>query len=92
MPQVDVQEAYGLFYAFNKAVLDIGGSYGATIADIYSHFLGHGSHHGDPKNPHYCSEDPSSWYGQEIERNARGAHEVRRLFWEALNKGLRGSD
>jgi lysophospholipase L1-like esterase len=92
MPQVDVQEAYGLFYAFNKAVLDIGGSYGATIADIYSHFLGHGSHHGDPKNPHYCSEDPSSWYVQEIEPNARGAHEVRRLFWEALNKGLRGSD
>jgi hypothetical protein len=60
--------------------------------DIYSHFLGHGSHHGDSNNPHYHPDDPSYWYVQEIEPNARGAHEVRRLFWEALKKGLRGSE
>lgn len=83
MPEVDVQEGYALFHAFNKAIRDIGESYGAHIADIYSHFLGHGSHHGDPNNPHYCPDDPSYWYVQEIEPNARGGHEVRRLFWEA---------
>ena len=87
MPEVDVQEAYALFHAFNKAILDIGKSYGAHIADIYSHFLGHGSHHGDPETPHYCPEDPSCWFVQEIEPNARGAHEVRRKFWEALKRG-----
>jgi len=88
MPEVNVQEAYKLFHTFNKAILDMGKSYGAQIADIYSHFLGHGSHHGDPNNPYHCSEDPSCWFVQEIEPNGRGAHEVRRLFWEALNRGL----
>ncbi|UCD71783.1 MAG: SGNH/GDSL hydrolase family protein [Syntrophobacterales bacterium] len=91
MPEVDVQEGYALFHAFNRAILDIGKSHGVHIADIYSHFLGHGSHHGDPGNPHYCPEDPSRWFVQEIEPNARGAHEVRRKFWEALERrGLRG--
>ena len=88
LPEVDVQEAYRLFHAFNRTIMDMGKTYGAQIADIYSHFLGHGSHHGDPKNPHHCPEDPSYWYVQEIEPNARGAHEVRRLFSEAL-KGWR---
>jgi len=87
LPEVDIQEAYKLFYALNRAILDMGKSYGAQIADIYSHFLGHGSHHGDLNNPHYCPEDPSYWFVQEIEPNARGAHEVRRKFWEALERG-----
>ncbi len=87
IPPVDVHEAYDLFQAFNRAILDMGKSYGAQIADIYSHFLGHGSHHGDPNNPHYCPGDPSYWFVQEIEPNTRGAHEVRRLFWEALERG-----
>jgi lysophospholipase L1-like esterase len=92
IPDVDVQEAYALFHAFNKAIREIGEGYGARIADIYSHFLGHGSHHGDPNNPHYRPDDPSYWYVQEIEPNARGAHEVRRLFWEAFHKAIRGDD
>ena len=90
MPEVDVQEGYALFHAFNKAIRDIGESYGAHIADIYSHFLGHGSHHEDADNPHHRPEDPSYWYVQEIEPNARGAHEVRRLFWETLKMGVEG--
>jgi len=88
MPEVDVQEAYKLFHAFNRAILEMGKSYSAQIADIYSHFLGHGSHHGDPNNPHHCPEDSSYWFVQEIEPNGRGAHEVRRKFWEAFEKGL----
>ena len=90
IPDVDVQEAYALFHAFNKAICDIGEAHGAHIADIYSHFLGHGSHHADPNNPHYCPNDPSCWYVQDIEPNARGAHEVRRLFWETLKSGFEG--
>lgn len=84
IPGVDIQEASNLFHAFNRAILEMGKIYGAQIADMYSHFLGHGSHHGDPNNPHYCPEDPSHWFVQQIEPNARGAHEVRRKFWEAL--------
>ena len=86
IPEVDIREAYELFHAFNNVILELGKSYGAQIADIYSHFLGHGSHHGDPGNPHYCPGDPSYWFVQEIEPNARGAHEVRLKFWEALKR------
>ena len=90
IPDVDVQEAYALFHAFNKAICDIGEAHGARIADIYSHFLGHGFHHTDPNNSHYRPDDPSYWYVQEIEPNARGAHEVRRLFWGTLKGGFEG--
>lgn len=89
-PGVDIEEAYALFHAFNEAILDMGESYGAHIADIRSHFLGHGTHHGDPTNPHYCPDDPSYWYVQQIEPSARGAHEVRRLFWEVLQRASGG--
>ncbi len=43
IPDGDIQWAYDLFHAFNGAILDLGKSYGAQIANIYSHFLGHGS-------------------------------------------------
>ncbi len=87
LPEVDVHEAYKLFSAFNRAILNMGKTYGAQIAVIYSYFLGHGSHHGDPNNHHHCPKDPSYWYVQEIEPNARGAHEVRRKFWKPLREG-----
>ncbi len=44
------------------------------------------SHHGDPNNPHYCPDDPSYWYVQEIEPNARGVHEIRRKIRESLER------
>ena len=90
VPEVDIQEAYGLFYAFNKTIVDFGETYGARIADIYSHFLGHGSQ--SPYRKGLASDDSSYWYTQEIEPNARGAHEIRRLFWEAFQKAIRGDD
>lgn len=54
------------------------------VVEIQRHFLGHGAYSRDPKNNHYHPEDPSLWYLLDIEPNARGAHEIRRLFWEAL--------
>ena len=39
----------------------------------------------DPRNPYYRKDDPSLWYLLTIEPNARGAHELRRLFCDALN-------
>jgi lysophospholipase L1-like esterase len=89
IPEVNIQETYELFHAFNKVILDLGKSYGAQIADIYSHFLGHGSQQLRRKG---LTKPDDYWYTQEIEPNARGAHEVRRKFWEALNRGLRRSD
>jgi len=56
------------------------------ILDIYRHFLGHGSHCKDPENPFYQKADPSLWYVLNIEPNARGAHEIRRLMWQAIRE------
>lgn len=53
-----------------------------SVADIHRHFLGHGLRHKDH------SEDPSLWYVLTIEPNARGAHEIRNLFWETLQTRL----
>ncbi|MCI0342670.1 MAG: GDSL-type esterase/lipase family protein [Planctomycetales bacterium] len=56
----------------------------ATLVDIHARFLGHGKRagavDGDPPGP----ADGPVWYCRLIEPNRRGAHEVRRAFWEAL--------
>jgi hypothetical protein len=54
------------------------------IVDIDEHFLGHGSHFNDPANRYYHPEDPTYWYVNTIEPNTRGGHELRKLFWKAL--------
>jgi lysophospholipase L1-like esterase len=47
---------------------------GCALADVQMHFMGHGVHAGD------------SWYWptSPIEPSARGASEIRRVFWAAL--------
>ncbi|HHZ83074.1 MAG TPA: SGNH/GDSL hydrolase family protein [Nitrospirales bacterium] len=58
------------------------------LVDIHQHFIGHGSHHADPANPYHDQDDPTYWFTSKIEPNERGASEVRRLFWNALEAGL----
>tara|TARA_B100000315_G_C14594719_1_gene598154 strand:- start:4886 stop:5758 length:873 start_codon:yes stop_codon:yes gene_type:complete len=58
------------------------------LVDIHQHFLGHGLHYADSANPHYDQGDPTYWFTSKIEPNKRGASEVRRLFWNALEEGL----
>ena len=69
----------------NDAIRAMFDSAGVQVVDIHRHFLGHGAHCKDSRNPYYHPEDPSLWYTMNIEPNSRGAHEVRRLFWEALH-------
>lgn len=55
------------------------------VADIHQHFLGHGV----PfrfRDREDLYRDPNWWYRMSIEPNARGASEVRRLFWEVLGE------
>lgn len=49
---------------------------GAVLADVHQHFLGHG----------VSSPERERWYWRHslIEPNARGASEIRRVWWEAL--------
>jgi lysophospholipase L1-like esterase len=55
------------------------GTPGVRLADVYAHFLGHGA-----------SVPPSDrWYWRRslIEPNAQGAHEIRRVWRDALDAG-----
>jgi lysophospholipase L1-like esterase len=53
---------------------------GTALADVHRHFLGHGM----------AAPEHDRWYWARnlIEPNARGASEIRRVWWELLNGGL----
>ena len=69
--------------ALNAALTTLAGRHGAVVADLHAHFLGHGSAAGDPGQPHPRPENRDLWYCGVIEPNAWGAHEVRRVWWQA---------
>ncbi len=74
---------------FNDTIAQVTRDFPAHLVDIYSHFLGHGIRAQDPDFEHYAKGDTAVWYTQLIEPNARGAHEIRRLFWEAFAQSAR---
>jgi len=74
----------GLFQRVNDGIRAMADGERVFVADVHRHFLGHGNHHADPSNPHHDPADPSGWFTDTIEPNARGASEVRRLFWQVL--------
>jgi hypothetical protein len=81
----DISREYAILKIVNEAISRFGEKSNVSVIDIYSHFIGHGSHCKDPENPYHHKEDPSLWYVLTIEPNVRGAHEIRRLFWKALH-------
>lgn len=81
-----VEKEYKIFELVNDAIRGFAKHPRTKIVDVCAHFLGHGIGYNDPQNPYYRNEDPSLWYLLTIEPNARGAHEIRRLFWEALTR------
>ena len=61
---------------FNARVRELAtGTPGTALADVYSHFLGHGAS--------VPEEERWYWRRAPIEPNARGAHEIRRV-WRAV--------
>jgi lysophospholipase L1-like esterase len=80
-----LEQEYRVLEIVNDAIREFGKRPGIKTVDVFAHFLGHGLGYNDPRNPYYRKDDPSLWYLLTIEPNARGAHEIRRLFWEALN-------
>ena len=57
------------------------------VIDINQHFLGHTVRFEDSTYEHYEAADPSCWICLDIEPNARGSSEIRRLFWNAASVG-----
>jgi lysophospholipase L1-like esterase len=63
---------------FNEHVRETADSMAGTLfADVHRHFLGHG----------VTARETDRWYWRRnmIEPNARGASEIRRVWWEALS-------
>lgn len=63
--------------ALNKRIRELArGDDALRLADVYLHFLGHGA----------SVPESDRWYWRRslIEPNARGASEIRRLWWDAL--------
>ena len=77
-----VSERYGRLpiehlHRFNDQVRRIAGrTQGARLADVHRHFLGHGVS-APPRERWY-------WRGSLIEPSARGASEIRRVWWRTL--------
>jgi len=62
------------FEAVNDAIRRVTAAEGAILVDVHRHFQGHGVE----------SEDCWYWEPQPIEPSVTGAHEIRRLFVEAV--------
>jgi hypothetical protein len=58
--------------------------FGAVVADVHAHFIGHGTTAGDPGQADPRPADRDLWYCGVIEPNAWGAHEIRAAWWRAL--------
>lgn len=68
----------------NELISRTAAEHGGLAVDVHGHFLGHGMRHRDPSYEHFHPQDPTGWITRDIEPNARGASEVRRLFWSSL--------
>jgi len=83
-PGVPLDGEMRLFQQVNDAIRAMADGQRIRLADIHDHFLGHGSHHDDSTHPYHHAEDPDPWFTRTIEPNARGASEVRRVWWQEL--------
>ena len=59
---------------------------GFSVLDMRGTFLGHGFNYSDPTTPYYNEDDPSLWLSNDcIHPNPRGHHEIRAMFWRAID-------
>lgn len=77
-------EGIALLDEVNSIIADVSAAHGAHLVDVHSHFRGHGMRHDDPTYEHFNPHDPTPWTVWDIEPNARGASEIRALFWDKL--------
>jgi lysophospholipase L1-like esterase len=67
--------------------VELGTELGFAVVDALGGFHGHGFYSDDPLNAYYDSGDPTRWFDDDcIHPNDRGHHEIRRLFFEAIDR------
>ena len=75
-------------HSANTQLRELAESLGFSALDMRGTFLGHGFNHSDPSSPHYYEEDPTLWLANGCTHpNPRGHHEIRALFWRAIDGG-----
>ncbi len=68
----------------NEGILALAEERGVAMVDMRYHFAGHGYGH-DPDEPPPDPDDPDVWFEPDcIHPNDRGHHEIRRLFYAAI--------
>ena len=56
-----------------------------AVMDLRGHFRGHGVYAEDAENLAHDEDDPTRWFIDDcIHPNDRGHHEIRRLFYSAI--------
>jgi lysophospholipase L1-like esterase len=71
--------------SLNTALADLARRHRAVLADLHSHFHGHGSTAGNPAQTDPRPAVRDLWYCGVVEPNAWGAHEIRRSWWQSIN-------
>jgi len=67
----------------------LGTEMGFAVVDVLGGFHGHGFFNDNMMNPYYDADDPTHWFSDCIHPNDRGHHEIRRLFYEAMDPTYR---
>lgn len=70
-------EAVDALHAFNERVRGLSDGGSVRVVDLHDHFMGHGLTEPEAAERWY-------WPHSVIEPSSRGAHEVRRLWWDAI--------
>jgi lysophospholipase L1-like esterase len=71
---------------WKERYVELGTELGFAVIDAHGRFHGHGFYFDDPENPFYDAADPTHWFDDCIHPNDRGHHEIRRLFFEAIDR------
>ena len=73
-------------YDANTQLRGLAVELGFSALDMRGAFLGHGFYYNDTATPYYNEDDPSLWLANScIHPNPRGHHELRALFWQAID-------
>ena len=82
---LDLRDMLSVLEDTNLAIRALAVDRGVAMIDLRAHFRGHGFYAEDPELPEYDVDDPSQWLGEDcIHPNDRGHHELRRLFFGAM--------
>jgi lysophospholipase L1-like esterase len=71
--------------AWRARYIGLGQELHFSVIDALGYFHGHGHNYMHTDNPYYHADDPTYWFYDCIHPNDRGHHELRRIFYEAID-------